>query len=262
VVGVCGSLLAGILLGLDYHRFGGIASRWRFEVNGIGVAAAVVVLGLAFGYIAWSRRPVRVFDGRESAMNANVALLRRAGARKHRGRPPYVFSTRLGSWPSAEQSTSRVAFRAKLDDLIAQGVLVRRLWHIADNDDYQKLLAALTKSSGRGNYSASCIAGDTSFLPEILCVSGAAVSVSAPRRAAPLQLGVSYHFFSRADIGLWEEYFEVLWQAATPVMIAGEIDEHAVASIRPARQLSTAPGAVPLAGSSATRLLSPQADEQ
>lgn len=62
------------------------------------------------------------------------------------------------------------------------------------------------------------------FFPEILSIYGKVVSISILQPTDPLKLSTAFHFYGKKEILRWEGYFRVLWELATPVKIARNIE--------------------------------------
>lgn len=174
----------------------------------ISVLLAVFVT-VALIWIGLCRRPLRIHNGREGAMEANTRLLGRKAPRDRAKRR--ILSTRVSYWPSDESSPVRKKFRALLTEKIEEGILVKRIWQLHTKDDLERMKTFLGLYKHYDNYALACFVGNSPFIPEVLSVYGRDLSVSIPQSEDPRKLTTAFHFRGRKEIERWEQYFKILW---------------------------------------------------
>jgi hypothetical protein len=162
-----------------------------------------------------------VYNGREDAMNANVKLLKIKESKDRANR--YIYSTRVSFWPPTESSPTRTEFRNLLTKRIENNMEVKRIWQIWCKEDVESLESYLNIYKHHDNLSIKYLTGNF-FLPEILSVYGKVVSVSIPQPSDPVKLTTAFHFYGKKEILRWEGYFRLLWEIATPVKTANNIN--------------------------------------
>lgn len=158
----------------------------------------------------------RIATGREIMMHENTKLIKKKNIAK-------IFSTRVTYWLLDESSPNRVSFRNALTENIHSGTEVKRLWHIRNCDDVKRLVYYLEKYKDYDNLSVKCIIGNNIILPEILISYPYAASISLPQENSPRKICMTYHFKGKHDITYWMEYFNVLWELATPIFMSGRL---------------------------------------
>jgi len=221
--GLLVALITWVAASADVSQFIPILGRLDFNIalNLVSVGFALLLLVSMFVYLLMHRRPLRVFNGRRSAMESNVSLLRKRPSRnraKH-----YIWSTRVSFWPAAENEPVRKEFRNLLAQRIGEGFEVRRIWQIHGSEDWQRLLHYLEEYRNYDNYSVKCFIGKSAYIPEILSVGGKYLSVAIPQTNDPNKLTTAFQFRGKYEIERWESYFTVLWEQSTPIKIAREL---------------------------------------
>ena len=186
------------------------------------IYAVYLFLMLIFGH---KYKVKRISSGREVMMKANTSLITKSNIRK-------IYSTRVTYWLLDESSPNRVSFRNALTEQIHRGVEVRRLWHIRSNDDVKRLIFYLNKYKDYDNLSVRCFIGDNIILPELLVSYPLAASISLPQQNSPRKICVAYHFKNKQDISYWMEYFNVLWEVATPILVCGNLQRENLETVK------------------------------
>lgn len=158
----------------------------------------------------------RVVASREDTMSSNCKLIDKSKSAK-------IYSTRITLWPITESSPSRITFRSILTKKIESGVEIKRLWHIKNREDFKRMLYYLNKYKPYENYSLKCYIDNDFFMEEILICSNHVVSISLPQINNPRMICVCYHYFSKKDIQIWTDYFNILWEKSIPIFVNGVI---------------------------------------
>jgi hypothetical protein len=174
--------------------------------------------------------PLHTYNGREDAMRANTRLLRMRKPRDHT--KCFILSTRMSFWPVTEDAAARREFREELTKKIRSSDQVRRIWHIHDLADLQRLEFYLNFYRNCDNLSIKYVHGDFDLFPEILIVYGKVASLSFPQAGEPRRLATAFHFRGRKEINRCREYFNLLWEYATPVKIGEVLYEVELESLR------------------------------
>lgn len=160
----------------------------------------------------------RIATGRESMMYENTKLIQKNNITK-------IYCTRVTYWFLNESSPNRVSFRNALTDNIHAGKEVKRLWHIRNIDDVKRLVYYLDKYKNYDNLSVKYIIGNNLILPELLISYPYAAAISLPQKNSPRKICMTYHFKRKQDIIYWMEYFNVLWELATPIFMSGNLNK-------------------------------------
>lgn len=193
-----------------------------------GLSGALVILFLVALIAAAKSRKSRIYRRRERIMMENTRLLSNA----LRSPDLLVRSTRVTYWDLSENSVARSSFRARLTELIAGKNTVRRLWQIRSRDDMNRMQLYIDQYAGSDNYNVRAILLHDLVIPEILVIGNDICSISFPSVASPRQIEVAMHFKGKFYVSAIQEYFDVLWEAATPVKTGKEVFDESIKEIR------------------------------
>ncbi|RLI78300.1 hypothetical protein DRP05_07650 [Archaeoglobales archaeon] len=199
---ICGSGIVNLVYMIIYNSY-----------NMILILITVLFFVLFIIYYFRTYFKVYIYDGREDAMMANVELLKIKEPRDATHK--YILSTRFSLWLSSEVSRPRTEFRSLLTEKIKNGIEVKRIWQIRNEEDLKKLSSYLEQYKNYDNISIKYLVGKSS-LPEILCVYGKVASISIPQDTDPYKMVTAIHFYNKRVIKRLEKYFNAIWEIATP----------------------------------------------
>jgi hypothetical protein len=197
---------------------------WAYILSYIGFAVLISFL--------FFKSRVRTKRGREVSMAHNVELLQeRVNASQERG---LICSTRFASWPLAEASPYRTAFRREIDNaVVKEGRSMRRIWNISSLDDCRRLQEILERYKGNPNKSIRVLFDIPDYLlPEILIVNGEVASISFPQQRNPLSLEAALVVRDKEAVRTIQEYFDNLWNHSERALEAGRIVESTLLRVR------------------------------
>jgi hypothetical protein len=189
-----------------------------------GALAAAVTTN---GYLLYNRP--RRFLSRQAFMAANLKAIERENGGYRPTAASRVATTRFSSWHLAEVSEERAKLRHANDRAAETGVSLKRIHILRTASDRRKLLYEIEKYRNHRNASIRLIDHiDPRLIPE-LTITRRWAAIGPSASDGIMAFGFAYR--DRPSVEALQQYYDALWELATPVMENGDVVDHAVVEI-------------------------------
>jgi len=160
-------------------------------------------------------------------MQMNLSILQRFYDPKE-----MFWSTRLTFWNIAEDSTARISFREFITLAVHGKAQVRRIWHIKNRVDYDRLKFYLDSYRNFENYHVKIILSADAYLPEMAGIGEQVALVSFPASENPASIVNTIQFFRSNEIKKVKGYFDLVWDRAIPIKIGEQVFSENLEKVR------------------------------